>query len=125
MRIFVLEDNEDRVKKFRRNLIGHRVDYADNVADGKALIEQNRYDLIFLDHDLGGEEMVPSDDPSTGYQLALLLAKNDLNKDAAVVIHTANHNGGVRIEQALAGFDTARAPFPSMSIEGALEWAAS
>lgn len=124
MRIFVLEDSKERIVKFRRCLIGHTVDYADNVADGQALIEQHQYDLIFLDHDLGGEEMVSSDDPNTGYQMARLLAENDLNKDAAVVIHTCNPNGASRMEQALSGFRTGRAPFPSLSIEGTLEWAA-
>ena len=124
MRVFVLEDNDQRVIKFRRSLVGHCVDYADNVVDGKAFIEQYQYDLIFLDHDLGGKEMVSSDDPNTGYQMACLLAENDLNKDAAVVIHTCNPNGASRMEQALSGFRTGLAPFLSLSIKGALEWAA-
>ena len=95
MNIFILEDDPLRIKTFKRALIDHNVDYATNVQDGKRLLTADEYDLILLDHDLGGEQMVNSSDENTGYQLAKFI--RDDNISARVIVHTYNPAGAKNI----------------------------
>ena len=95
MNIFILEDDPLRMKLFKQTLIGHNVDHADNVTDGKKLLTENEYDLILLDHDLGGEQMVNSADENTGYQLAKFI--RDDNISARVIVHSYNPAGAKNI----------------------------
>lgn len=93
MRIFILEDNPNRMIKFKRELVGHTIDHADNVLDGIELVMDNKYDLLFLDHDLGGKEMVDSSSDDTGYQLAKFISSCMSNKDTFCVVHSCNPAG--------------------------------
>ncbi len=95
MNIFILEDDPLRIKTFQRALIDHNVDHADNVQDGQKLLTENEYDLILLDHDLGGGQMVHSSDENTGYQLAKFI--RDDNISARVITHTYNPAGAKNI----------------------------
>ena len=87
MNIFILEDDLLRMKLFEQALMDHNVDHADNVQDGKKLLTENEYDLILLDHDLGGEQ--------TGYQLAKFI--RDDNICTRVITHTCNYAGAQNI----------------------------
>ena len=91
MNIFILEDDPIRMELFREALKDHNVDHADNVVDGKNLLTVNEYDLILLDHDLGGEQM----DDNTGYQLAKFI--RDDNICTRVITHTDNPAGARNI----------------------------
>lgn len=93
MRIFILEDNKNRMAKFKRKLIGHKIDHTDNIEDGSNLVISNKYDLMFLDHDLGGEEMVDSFANNTGYKLAEFISSFSINKDTPCVVHSCNPAG--------------------------------
>lgn len=95
MNIFILEDDSIRMELFREALKDHNVDHADNVVDGKKLLTLNEYDLILLDHDLGGEQMIHSADENTGYQLAKFI--RDDNICARVITHTYNPAGAKNI----------------------------
>lgn len=121
MRVFILEDNSSRVVKFRRELIGNRVDHAETLGAGREMIRENEYDLIFLDHDLGGKEMVDSADEDTGYHLALFIASDDRNSKTPCVVHSCNPAGADNIIGVLP--HAVKAPFPSLDIEAAARWA--
>ncbi len=121
MRIFILEDNSRRVVKFRRELIGNIVDHAETLDVGRKMIHENEYDLIFLDHDLGGKEMVDSVDEDTGYHLALFIADDDANRDTLCVVHSCNPAGADNIVTILP--HAVKVPFPSLDIAAAVRWA--
>jgi len=121
MRVFILEDNSSRVVKFRRELIGNRVDHAETLNAGRAMICENEYDLIFLDHDLGGREMADSAHEDTGYHLALFIADDDKNKSVPCVVHSCNPDGADSIVGVLP--HAVKVPFPSLDIEAAVRWA--
>jgi len=121
MRILVLEDDPNRVKKFRRELVGHAVDYAADVQSAVGLLAAHRYDLMFLDHDLGGQEMVDSSEENTGYQFAVAVAADGRNSGAVVVVHSCNPAGADNIVAALPL--AVKAPFPVLNIAAAVEWA--
>lgn len=119
MRIFILEDNPDRMIKFRRELVGHTVDHADNVTDGIDLVANNRYDLLFLDHDLGGEEMVDSSNENTGYQLANIIAACSPNKDTFCIVHSCNPAGADKMISSLP--HAVKMPFIALDIGSAVK----
>lgn len=120
MRVFILEDNKCRMTKFRSELIGHQVDHAKTVQDGTSLVMANKYDLIFLDHDLGGEEMVDSANSNTGYQLAEFIASFTPNKETPCVVHSCNPGGANNITRALP--HAIKMPFPSLDIASVVKW---
>ena len=100
MKILVVEDNPYRIKKFKSELIGCAVDYTDNAYDGIILVREKEYDLIFLDHDLGGRELVSSKDSNTGFQVAKAI-KDTPNESALIIIHSANPVGAKNMQQEL------------------------
>lgn len=96
MRIFVLEDNENRIQLFRDfftkyGIIAH---YATSVRNAERMYQRANPDLLFLDHDLGGQVYVDSDEPNTGYQFVKWLKENDpLWRARSYVIHSMNPVG--------------------------------
>lgn len=123
MRILVLEDNPYRVKKFRRELIGNIVDCAVDVRIATSFLVAHKYDLMFLDHDLGQQEMVDSSEEDTGYQFALAIAADERNRNVAVVVHSCNPAGADNIVAVLPS--AAKVPFTALNIADAVKWAAA
>lgn len=122
MRVLVLEDNGSRIRKFRRELVGNVADFARDADTALALIAAHSYDLIFLDHDLGGEEMVDSGGANTGYLVASRLARDGKNGAAHVVLHSCNPAGAMMMALALPR--AVSVPFVSLDIAAAVRWAA-
>lgn len=110
-RAFILEDDPERMELFLPALDGWHVDRHDNVADAVAGFS-GPYDVICLDHDLGGQVFVPSDEENTGYQFAKHLAANE-RPVAPVVVHSWNTAGARRMVDALsdAGWSAVAVPF--------------
>lgn len=108
MNIFILEDDPNRMKIFRRNLIGHTIFHAEHVEDGKKILSSEKVDYIFLDHDLGGKVYVDSSEPDTGYQMAKWIAENDI-KYQRLIVHSLNGPGAKNIKGVI--FDAEIIPF--------------
>ena len=87
------------MRYFRERWIAHDITHADNVVDAKAQFAPP-YDLVCLDHDLGGETYVPSEHENTGYQFARYLATF---QPMSVVVHSWNNVGADRMVKALEG----------------------
>lgn len=113
MRVFILEDDPNRMKKFIRELSCNQIDHVETVEAGKELVQQNKYDLLLLDHDLGGEQMVDSSEENTGYQLAKFIPKTQ-NKDTPCITHTCNPAGADNILSVLP--HAVKVPFPRLDI---------
>ena len=103
MKIFILEDNFERVKCFKRWLsVKHTLHITDNVEDAKKLYEEHEpFDVYFLDHDLGGEVYVDSNEPNTGYQFAKYLAEKKAS--GKFITHSLNFSGAEAIISVLDG----------------------
>ena len=91
MKIFILEDSQERIDWIRRNFNFGDIDIAmdmceiDNYKGG--------YDLLMLDHDLGNRQMVDISDENTGYEFCKWLVKSKQNNEADIVIHSHNPCG--------------------------------
>lgn len=106
MKILFLDDNEERHKRFRYNSIGQDVTHVYSYAEALAALAYNRFDQVFLDHDLSEMAscgMAPVDE-KTGYHVACIVA--DLPEERLpdlVVIHSFNAAGAKRMRAALQG----------------------
>ena len=112
MKVFILEDDPQRMELFHEVLRDHDVVRVDNVADAVRKFKPP-YDVICLDHDLGGQVYVPSDHENTGYQFAKHLASNERCGNQQVVVHSWNMVGARRMVDTLkrVGWTVAAEPF--------------
>jgi CheY-like chemotaxis protein len=110
MRVLFLDDDEMRHETARKNLVGHDARHVRTVAEFQAALSLGPFDVVFLDHDLGGEAYVPSG-PGTGYEAALLLASRE--ERPTVICHSYNRPGAIRIVGVLRshGFSAVWLPF--------------
>jgi len=100
MKILIVEDDKQRIRWFRENLIEHSVDIVETAASGIFLCQTKKYDFICLDHDLGGEIYVPSENENTGYQVSKAIV-NSLNSETPVIVHSHNPSGAKNIQSIL------------------------
>jgi len=94
LKIYILEDNKERISSFKKLLIGHDVFISDNVKDFISRIEKEdqEIDLMFLDHDLGDMVYVDVDNKNTGSEVSRWLSKNKKNINN-IIIHSLNTVG--------------------------------
>jgi CheY-like chemotaxis protein len=100
MKIFILEDDPTRVNGFNEMFPDYDLTVTEFFSEAKELLTQNKYDVIFLDHDLGGRQMVSSDEEETGYQVAKII-DDTINKDVPVLVHSWNPEGAKNIANVL------------------------
>lgn len=99
IRIFVLEDNKDRIYWFKRIFKDFDLTIAMSTKGAK-LRYNGVYDILFLDHDLGGEVYVDSKEENTGAGFARWLMKDEDPYGVSfnqVVIHSMNPTGAKNI----------------------------
>jgi len=116
MRIFILEDAQERLDLFRKLLIGHQVDIRETAESAIVTLEKEEgYDMLFLDHDLGGQIYVESG-TGTGYEVAKKLVEDETiynkNRTAFVFIHSCNYYGAGNMQSVLMNkYKTLAMPF--------------
>lgn len=115
MRIFILEDDPARIQMFRETLLEHEVTLAMDV-DGATKAWCPPYDLMLLDHDLGGEQMVSSSEENTGSGFCRWLTEyyKDLGPEMIpyTLIHSYNFAGADWMHRWLTDFGAEAQPFP-------------
>ena len=99
-RILVLDDDITRQQIFKRKLIGHDVVQTSTVKSTIKRLEDEHFDAVFLDHDLGGTAYVDSG-PGTGWEVAKWLANNPGCKPAKIFIHSFNPVGASNMARLL------------------------
>jgi hypothetical protein len=116
IRVFLLEDDERRCDWFAKRFKGDELDVAMDVPSAKEMLCAQRYDAIFLDHDLMPEHYgsPTTDDERTGYAIASFLAlRPELQRASTIMVHSYNADGGLRMveELRLAGRQAEYVPF--------------
>ena len=92
--ILVLEDAPERRKWFRETFKGCHIRCTKTVLSTIKKIKLNKFDLIFLDRDLGDEK-------ESGDDVAYEMMVQKLAKDAVIVIHTVNPVGQQTMKKCL------------------------
>jgi hypothetical protein len=100
MKIFVLEDNSERVMYFTLMFLNHALLVTNNAGLGRMALHNEKFDMMFLDHDLGGQVFVDSSEPNTGHYLCKHMHET-MNIDTPVVIHSWNGPGAENMESVL------------------------
>ncbi len=103
MKIFILEDSQERIDAFEHVLKvfdggPHEVTVARWKSEACAKFTPP-YDLLLLDHDLGGEQMVDTEEDNTGSGFCRFIQEweaSDLGQPM-VVIHSYNPEGASRM----------------------------
>lgn len=109
-RVLFLDDDPWRHKMVRPHM---KFDAAYTAADCIRLLAESDYDVVFLDHDLGGAQMVESEGPEeTGYTVAKWMEANR-RAVGLVVVHSLNPVGRANMLALLrnAGYQTLECPF--------------
>lgn len=92
MRILILDDDKTRLSTFKQRLIGHDVCCVETSSDTIKKLSEEKWDAVFLDHDLNGQAYVPSG-PGTGYEVATWLSEHEDRKPNRIILHTFNGPG--------------------------------
>ena len=119
MKIFILEDDPGRMLYFREQLIAHDITHIDTC---EAIAQfQPPYDIIFLDHDLGGRQLEEREDCGMAF-VDLIKDKLIPDKDQ-VLIHSYNKAGAERMLQALTELeiDAVWAPYRGDFFNGVIQ----
>ena len=108
MKIFILDDSEERIKFFKENLAHHNLFIARGVITGRQIFEANEpFEWILLDHDLENKVLVDSDDYYTGFQFAKWLENKKIN--TPIIIDSWNPVGAANMAE--LNLNTYLAPF--------------
>jgi CheY-like chemotaxis protein len=91
-KIFILEDDPNRVKWFKENLVSDDLHITEFAEEAMEWLRSTKFDAVFLDHDLGGDQMVSSNVWNTGSTVAQMIHETE-NKDLTVIIHSYNPSG--------------------------------
>ena len=99
VRVLVLEDSLERIKRFKaffgvHNNFVFEADFTDNADQAIALFQQNPYDLLFLDYDLGDDS---NPDPNNNGKrfTASLIGDPRAGQVAMAVVHSINQVGNL------------------------------
>ena len=92
-RILVLDDDEGRLQQFRKNLVGQMVVCVSTVDDAIEQLKKNKFDVLYLDHDLGGKVFCDSDKEQTGFHVSVFLHDNPKYCPEIIILHSLNPVG--------------------------------
>jgi len=97
MRIFILEDNSERIKWFKKVFENHELFITSLIGKAHNEAMSKEYDIFFLDHDLEPENITALKEGRTGYDFVKALIADKLQKHAIFYIHSMNPVGGSAI----------------------------
>jgi len=99
-RVLVLDDDQNRHLAFQQSLIGMIVERAYTAEEAIKQLQSHPFDVVFLDHDLGGKVMVASG-KGTGYEVAKWLRNNPHRMPKQIIIHSFNPVGAQNMKTML------------------------
>jgi len=94
--VLILEDDADRIEQFKKNFKNCNIIIESNAYKAITILEDITIKYLFLDHDLGDENLVGS-----GYTVAKFLYKNEMYTPKHVYIHSANIVGAKNMKNYL------------------------
>ena len=113
MKILLLEDDYNRVEMFQKRVTElnerntHREPYeivhAETVEQFKSAMQSSEFNLILLDHDLGGEIYVDINRDDTGSGAARWIKQTYGDIHPTVLTHTLNQTGADNILELIKG----------------------
>ncbi len=94
MKILFLDDDKQRIKHFRQEMIGHEVVCVETPEEAiDALLAGDIFGIVSLDHDLYGKVYQPSDDKSGFAVCQFLRTFSEEAMPTLVICHSYNPDG--------------------------------
>ena len=104
MKLLILDDDNSRHSQFLTHYVGHSIKSVYTASGAIKALKKEKYDYVFLDHDLGGQQMVKSGD-GTGYEVAEFIALNlEYAPVREVVLHSLNPIGRKNMKDVLTRY---------------------
>lgn len=100
LKILFLDDDLTRHNTIKPLLTKYLVDYVFTSTEAINKLKETKYNVIMLDHDLGGKIFVESG-PGTGYEVACWIEQNLPTVDLTIYLHSFNPAGVKRMKMAL------------------------
>jgi CheY-like chemotaxis protein len=116
MRILFVDDEKYRHDTFRKNSVGHHVDYAYNAETALAFLTEHCYDVVCLDHDMSIEtqnQLLTGEKDGRYIVKELIRLKPEISKETVFVVHSLNYAGSREMVASLkeAGYSAKAIPF--------------
>ncbi len=103
-RVLILDDDTIRLQTLKaiakKDFDASDITLVKTAKKAISALGKSSFDVIFLDHDLGGMAYVDSNEENTGYQVAKFIEENNL-KFERIIIHTMNIKAADLMEAAL------------------------
>lgn len=121
--VFLLDDDYRRHAWFEKRFKGDELSIAENVEEAKALLSENKFDALFLDHDLLPHHYESNDHDdyaNTGYAIAEWLDENPgIQRAATIIVHTRNADAAIPMVQKLreSGRNVEYCAFPMLDLK--------
>ena len=96
-KVFVLEDNGERIKFFNKMFQNYDYVLCETAKEAKKVLYDNEFNVIFLDHDLGGRIFVDSNEEETGMTVVKYIIEKELQTNALFFIHSQNPVGAANM----------------------------
>lgn len=93
-KVLILDDMEERHIAFKKKYkIDYNITSVYTAAEAIKALQDQKWDFVFLDHDLGGTMLVPSG-KETGYEVAEYIANNpETIPNEKIILHSLNFDG--------------------------------
>ncbi len=88
---------------------GYEIYITRTVSETLAQLAHQSFDVVSLDHDLGGEQMVDSHS-ETGYEVAKFISKMS-DPPKVIIVHTFNPTGASNMMSVMKNLKVLRIPF--------------
>lgn len=108
MKIFFLDDDKERHRRFKMNRIGMDITAVWTYADACVALAETVFDVAYLDHDLSELAAAgkPAKDEKTGTEVAEFIAQlPEDRRPKQVIIHSFNDYGRRRMQTILQRAD--------------------
>ena len=112
MKLFILEDSQSRITLFNSWYVDHELTMTDDAMEAIEILKRDKFDVIFLDHDLDQRTFVDSSEPNTGYTVAKEIP-NTVNVNTQVILHSMNPDGVNNMAAVLKANNPQKIPFGS------------
>jgi hypothetical protein len=101
MRIFIFEDDVERLSWFHDQLRGHDIDWSDHIEVAQEILaSEKEWDVVFFDHDMIFEFTDSESTVNNGYKLAIWCVENEIPISQCIV-HSHNPDGAEKIANTL------------------------
>jgi len=102
MKILILDDDKERHRAFKKNLIGNTLTHTYTASECIEQLKNGTWDICFLDHDLGGQVYQESKE-GTGWEVAKWIHDNLEKKPRRVIIHSFNQPAAMKMKNLIVG----------------------